>query len=94
MDFNIEYSDPEIKFRQKLFEALASAMKVDIRVDDNVVTGCYCVYFNPHSYIIFEESYLHDLYRAFQHCPFGYIVDCIISNAKHAIINFYFKERD
>ena len=91
MDFSIEYSDPEMKFRQKLFGALASAMKVDIRVDVGV--DCYHVYFNPHSYIIFEKRYLHDLYGALQHYPFGYIVDCIISNAKQAIVNFYFKEK-
>jgi hypothetical protein len=92
VDFSIEYSDPEMQFRQKLFGVLASVMKVDIRVD--VALDCYHVYFNPHSYIIFEKRYLHDLYGALQHYPFNYIVDCIISNTKQAIIDFYFKEKN
>lgn len=90
MDFSIEYSDPEMQFRQKLFGALASAMKVDIRVDVGV--DCYHVYFNPHSYIVFEKRYLHDLYGISQHYPLAYVVDILISNAKYSIINFYFKE--
>ena len=94
MDFSIEYSDPEMQFRQKLFGALASAMKVDIRVDVGV--DCYHVYFNPHSYIVFANHVLHDAYESFQHYryPFDYIVDCMVSNAKQAIVDFYFKEKN
>ena len=92
MDFSIEYSDPEMKFYQELFLSLARAMKIDIRVD--TASDCYRVYFNSHSYIIFEKCYLHDLYGISQHYPLAYVTDILISNAKQAIIDFYFKEKN
>lgn len=91
MDFSIEYSDPEMQFRQKLFGVLASAMKVDIKIVTN--PDCYFIYFTHSSFLIFSKEYFRHLYDIYHKYDLQYVSELFISNVKHLIVDFYFKER-